>query len=98
MAQKILKVYNFGMTGVNVDSSPIHETEGELRESRNIIRNITGALGGLTNRPGLFHFNGDPANGAILGGISVPFPDEREDPENSTSGRFLYFGFNGIVA
>lgn len=96
---KILKVFNFGETGVNVDSSPIHETEGELRESKNIIRNVTGALGGLTNRPGLFKFNGAAANGAILGGISVPFPDEREDPgAGTTSGRTLYIGYNGTAA
>lgn len=96
---RIIKAFNFGETGVNVDNSPIHETEGELRLSKNIIRNVTGAMGGLTNRPGLFHFNGLAANGAILGGISVPFPDDREDPGAGViSGRTIYIGFNGIVA
>lgn len=98
MANRILKVYSFGQVGVNVDDSPIHEKEGELKAAENIIRNVTGAMGGLTNRPGLFKFNATAANGAILGGISVPFPDERENPSGGQSGRFIYIGFNGIVA
>lgn len=84
---EMLRVYNLGKLGVNVDKSPIHLQDGELTKAQNAIREPLGVEGGLKNRPGLRTFNANPANGTVLGGIGVPLADL------TTGGKhFIYLG------
>lgn len=87
----ILRLYNFGAKGVNVDASDLHMEDGELRKAQNIIHNIQGVMGGITNRQGLSRFNASVAAGSILGGIGVPLANE--DGE-----RHLFIGGNSFTA
>lgn len=84
----LLSIYNLGLKGVNVDASELHMEDGELRTAQNLIHNVSGVLGGVTNRPGLSRFNTSAAAGSILGGIGVPLANE--DGE-----RHIFIGFNG---
>lgn len=68
----ILKVYNVGSMGVNVDTDPISIQDQELRLAQNAIRDPLGNDSGLRKRPGLGPFNLNTASGPILGGIGVP--------------------------
>lgn len=85
-----LKLYNFGSKGVNVDASDLHMVDGELRQAQNVIHNVLGMGGGITNRDGLTRFNASAAAGSILGGIGVPLANE--DGE-----RHLFIGANSIT-
>jgi hypothetical protein len=69
----ILKVYNIGAGGVNVDSDPIALEDQELRLAQNAIRDPLGTDSGLKKRPGLALFNTLSTGGPILGGIPVAF-------------------------
>ena len=86
-----LKLYNFGSKGVNVDASDLHMQDGELRKAQNIIHNVLGKGGGITNRPGLTRFNTSAAAGSVLGGIGVPLA-------NADGERHLFIGANSFVA
>jgi hypothetical protein len=68
----ILVVYNFGQGGVNVDESPLHIKDNQLRKAQNAISDPLGVEEGITARPGLKKFNASAANGVVLGGIGVP--------------------------
>lgn len=90
----VIKLYNFGEKGVNVDSSDLHMQDGEVRRSQNMINNTLGFGGGITNRPGLERFNATAAAGAILGGVGVPFSDGLLAPiEIEPSQRYILLGF-----
>lgn len=71
-----IKLYNYGSQGVNVDASDLHMEDGELRKAQNVIHNVLGKEGGITNRDGLSRFNASAAAGSILGGIGVPLANE----------------------
>lgn len=86
----ILNLYNFGAEGVNVDASDLHCKDGELRKAQNVIHNVLGVMGGITNRRGLTRFSAITA-GSVLGGVSIPLANE--DGE-----RHLFIGFNGEAA
>jgi hypothetical protein len=75
MASGILKVYDLGALGVNVDSDPIMLDDKELRLAQNAIRDPLGADSGLKKRPGLGAWSTTAASSAILGGIGVPLQD-----------------------
>lgn len=81
-----LVVFNLGEKGVNVDKNPLAMDPAELRKAQNVIRDPLGVEGGITNRPGLVHFNTSAAAGTILGGIGVPLLNL------VTGSRFLYIG------
>ncbi len=66
-----LIVFGLGSAGVNVDSSPLHLEENELRKAQNAHPNVAGADKGISSRPGLIQFS-EGGTGAILGGIGVP--------------------------
>lgn len=83
----LLSIYNLGLKGVNVDASELHMEDGELRKAQNLIHNVSGVLGGITNRPGLSRFNSSAAAGSVLGGIGVPLA-------NADGERHLFIGFN----
>lgn len=83
----LLSIYSLGMKGVNVDASELHMEDGELRKAQNLIHNVSGVLGGITNRPGLSRFNTSAAAGSVLGGIGVPLA-------NADGERHLFIGFN----
>ena len=87
----VIKLYNFGAKGVNVDASDLHMEDGELRKAQNVIHNLLGKMGGITNRPGLTRFNASAAAGSVLGGIGVPLANE--DGE-----RHLFIGANSVTA
>jgi hypothetical protein len=83
----ILKIYDIGALGVNVDSDPITLDDQEIRLAQNAIRDPLGADSGLRKRPGLGVFNTSLVAGAILGGIGVPLKNL------SSSGTvYLYIG------
>ncbi len=84
-----IKLYNFGGKGVNVDASDLHMEDGELRKAQNVVHNLLGVMGGITNRQGLFRFS-DLAAGSILGGIGVPLA-------NNDGERHLFIGANSIT-
>lgn len=71
----ILKVYNLGERGVNVDSDPIVIEDQELRQAQNAIRDPLGVDSGIRKRPGLVKYNENLASGSIIGGIGVPLTD-----------------------
>ncbi len=87
----LLKLFNFGGKGVNVDASDLHMEDGELRKAQNVIHNVLGKGGGITNRDGLTRFNASAAAGSMRGGISVPLANE--DGE-----RHLFIGANSFTA
>jgi hypothetical protein len=84
----ILKVYDIGALGVNVDADPISLDDQELRLAQNAIRDPLGSDSGLRKRPGLLAFNTTSITGSVLGGIGVPFPDL--SPAGGTF--YLYIG------
>jgi hypothetical protein len=71
----VLKLYQLGTMGVNVDSDPISLKDQELRLAQNAIRDPLGNDSGLKKRPGLLIFNTILTVGIILGGIGVPLVD-----------------------
>jgi len=87
----ILSLYNFGVKGVNVDSSDLHMEDGELRKSQNAITDPKGWQHAIVNRDGLQRFNAVAANGSVLGGICVPLPDERTPPSGIE--QLLFLGY-----
>lgn len=68
----ILKIWDIGALGVNVDADPISLQDQELTKAQNAIRDPLGSARGLRKRPGLALFNTTTALGAILGGIVLP--------------------------
>lgn len=89
----VIKIYNFGVEGVNVDASDLHCKDGELREAQNIIHDSLGFGGGITNRPGLARFNATAAAGPILGGIGVPLPDSLLPPVSVAGTRLVFLAW-----
>jgi hypothetical protein len=83
-----LNVFNLGELGVNVDKSPIHTDDGELRSAKNAIQDPFGVAGGIRKRPGLIKLNSTAGAGSILGGIGVPLLDQFSA---STSVHNFYF-------
>lgn len=86
MADQFLSVTNLGERGVNVDLNPLQLADNQFRKAQNVISDPLGVELGLTNRPGLIHFNASAANGTILGGESVPLTNL------NTGNRFFYIG------
>lgn len=66
----LVKNYELGQGGVNVDASPAHAAQNELLQAQNAIVDPLGVGGGLTNRPGLTKFNASALSGAVKGGVS----------------------------
>lgn len=81
-----LVVFNLGTAGVNVDLSPIHLADNQFTKAQNVIADPLGVEQGLKNRPGLQKVNPVTANGAILGGVSVPLTNQ------NTGTRFFLIG------
>ena len=67
-----LTVTNLGAMGVNVDLDPLALADNQFRKTQNLISDPLGVEQGIKNRPGLIHFNGSTAAGAITGGVSLP--------------------------
>lgn len=72
MGESKLNVFNLGNLGVNVDKSPLHLADGELRSAQNAIADSQGNDGAIRKRPGLARFNSVAGSGSMLGGIGVP--------------------------
>jgi hypothetical protein len=68
----VLKVYDIGKLGLNIDSDPITLEDQELRLAQNVIRDPLGADAGLRKRPGLAVFNTTSFVDIVLGGIVLP--------------------------
>ncbi len=71
----VLKIYDLGSLGVNVDSDPISIKDQEFRLAQNTIRDPLGDDSGIRKRPGFASFNGSLASGEVLGGVGVPLID-----------------------
>jgi hypothetical protein len=80
-----LLLYNPGIDGVNVDTSPLELKPTELTKAQNAVRDL--AVKGMRNRPGLAAFNLNVAAGSVLGGIGVPFLNE-----SSSGVHFVFVG------
>ena len=71
----VLKLYQLGTMGVNVDADPFSLKDQEFRLAQNAIRDPLGNDSGLKKRPGLLIFNLSDTAGSVLGGIGVPLVD-----------------------
>ena len=67
-----LDQYRLGLSGVNVDKSPVHLDDSELTKAQNCVIDSLGVEGGIRKRPGLTKVNSIAAAGAVSGIVSVP--------------------------
>jgi hypothetical protein len=72
-----IKIYTFGLKGVNVDKDPIELEDDELQQAQNAVTDVLSGTAALRNRPGLIPFNDRTAAGSVLGGIGVPLVDTK---------------------
>jgi hypothetical protein len=83
----VLKIYDIGKLGLNIDSDPITLEDQELRLAQNVIRDPLGSDAGLRKRPGLAVFNASSFIDPVLGGIVLPTGSTL-----TTQGTTIYIG------
>lgn len=82
-----IRVISLGEGGVNVDNNPLRTDDNQTLSSQNASHDGTRKrLGGLSKRPGLDRFNGDPMDGAVLGGIEAPYRGTAGAPASGGGG------------
>ncbi len=105
------KAFTLGDAGVNLVSTPLHHTAGELQRAQNVIFSLDQAQHGLTKRPGMTKFNASAMSGAVLAFQTVPLPapDSASDlaavtpdgtslfvfPDDTGSGAGIHVSTNG---
>lgn len=70
-----LAVYNLGDMGIDVDTTPLHQSDGELINAQNAMFDVAGNKGGLRKRFGLTKLNSGSLSGAIMGAFDIPLQD-----------------------
>lgn len=70
-----LTVYNLGAMGVNVDTTPIHGSDGEMIQAQNAQFDVAGNKGGLRKRFGMTKLNSGSLGGRVQGVFNVQLDD-----------------------
>lgn len=73
----IIRVRGWGQTGVNVDRNVLEVPNDALTLAQNAIADPASGQSSVRNRPGLIAFTTVTTAGTVLGGIDLPFPDQR---------------------
>lgn len=82
-----LRVMQMGAAGVCVDKNPLELQDDELVQAANAITDSSSGKATLRKREGLIARTTSAAAGTVLGGVSLPLPNQ------SLSGtHFFYIG------